>query len=146
MWKNEYLAKRAMKKAEYIENRETWAYRRGDLYFVTLNPRRGSEQGGCRPVLVVQNNAGNNCSTTLIVAPLTSRVKKKNDLPTHYYLKWAYGLPRPSQVLLEQMRTIDKVRVKYYMGHLLETDMKNIDDIIRTSLGLYLTRPDGGES
>ena len=146
MWKTEYLEKQAMRKAEFLKNRETWVYKRGDLYFVTLNPYRGSEQGGCRPVLVVQNKAGNYHATTLIVAPLTSRVLKKNDLPTHYYLQWAYGLPHPSLVLLEQMRTIDKVRVKYYMGHVLKSDMKNIDDMIRTSLGLYLTRDNNGES
>ena len=135
-----------MRKAEFLEKRESWKYRRGDLYFVTLNPRRGSEQGGYRPVLVIQNNVGNATSTTLIVAPLTSRVRKRNDLPTHYFVKWAYGLPKPSLVLLEQMRTIDKERVKYYMGRLLDEDMKNIDSFIRTSLGLYLTRPEGLES
>ena len=142
MWKTKYLERQALRKAEFIQNRETWAYKRGDLYYVTLNPFRGSEQGGCRPVLVVQNNAGNNCSSTLIVAPLTSKVYKKDDLPTHYLLKWAYGLPHSSMVLLEQLRTIDKVRVKYYMGFLLDEDMNNIDNVIRTSLGLYLTKPD----
>ena len=90
MWKTKYLEKQALRKAEFIQNRETWAYKRGDLYYVTLNPFRGSEQGGCRPVLVVQNNAGNNCSSTLIVAPLTSKIYKKDKYtdssPLEYFM------------------------------------------------------------
>ena len=129
-----------MKDERFFRNREAWQYRRGDLYFATLNPFRGSEQGGKRPVLVVQNDVGNAYSTTLIIAPLTSRVYKKDDLPTHYLVKWAPGLPHPSLVLLEQLRTIDKVRIIAPMGRLLKSDMDNIDNMLRSSLGLYLTR------
>ena len=129
-----------MKNPNFFKNRDTWLYRRGDIYFVTLNPRRGSEQGGWRPVLVVQNDVGNHFSTTLVIAPMTSRIYKKDDMPTHYRVERAKGLRKPSLVLLEQIRTIDKERIKYYMGCLDKTDMDNIDNMIRTSLGLYLTR------
>ena len=129
-----------MKNPKFFENRESWPYRRGDIYFATLNPRRGSEQGGHRPVLVIQNDVGNFFSTTLVIAPMTSQMNKKDDLPTHYRVEKAVGLRKPSMVLLEQLRTIDKERIKYYMGHLQKEDMKNIDNMIRTSLGLYLTR------
>lgn len=130
-----------MKKDRFFKERDTWSYRRGDIYFASLNPFRGSEQGGKRPVLVVQNDIGNAYSTTLIIAPMTSRVYKKDNLPTHYLVRRAPGLPKPSLVLLEQLRTIDKVRIISYMGHLRKEDMDKIDNMIRSSLGLYLTRP-----
>ena len=91
-------------------------------------------------MLLIQNDVGNFFSTTLVIAPMTSQVNKKDDLPTHYRVEKAVGLRKPSMVLLEQLRTIDKERIKYYMGHLQKEDMKNIDNMIRTSLGLYLTR------
>ena len=130
-----------MKKDRFFKERDTWLYRRGDIYFASLNPFRGSEQGGKRPVLVVQNDIGNVYSTTLIIAPMTSRVYKKDNLPTHYLVRRAPGLPKPSLVLLEQLRTIDKVRIISYMGHLRKEDMDKIDNMIRSSLGLYLTSP-----
>ena len=129
-----------MKKEETNEDRRAWAYRRGEIYFATLNPFRGSEQGGHRPVLIVQNDVGNHYSSTLIVAPMTTRVYKKDTLPTHYLVKYTPGLMHPSLVLLEQLRTIDKVRIEYRIGRLLDEDLHKIDNMIRTSLGLYLTR------
>ena len=126
-------------KRRYPEHRDIWFYKRGDIYYATLNPYRGSEQGGHRPVLVVQNDVGNLHSPTLIIAPMTSRVYKKDRLPTHYLVKHARGLKYPSLVLLEQIRTIDKSRVIGYMGKLDTDDMAKIDAMIRTSLGMYLT-------
>lgn len=118
--------------------KEKWIYRRGDIYFANLNPFIGSEQGGKRPVLVLQNNDGNFFSSTLIVAPMTTRVYKKQDLPTHYILEKAKGLSYPSIVLLEQIRTIDKRRVIAYMGKVSKEQMSEIDDYIRTSLDLWI--------
>ena len=76
--------------------KENWVYRRGDIYMANLNPFRGSEQGGTRPVLVLQNNTGNLFCPTLIVAPLTTQVNKKKDQPTHYLLSGVRGLPEDS--------------------------------------------------
>ena len=124
----------------FLQERENWYYKRGHIYFATLNPFRGSEQGGKRPVLVVQNDVGNYFASTLIVAPMTTKVYKKDDLPTHYLVKEVYGLREPSLVLLEQLRTIDKSRIIGYVGKLDKSDMDKIDTMIRTSLGMYLTR------
>ena len=82
-----------------------WVYRRGDIYIANLNPFKGSEQGGTRPVLVLQNNDGNYFCPTLIVAPLSSKLKKPN-LPTHFLLKKGRGLMTDSIVELEQIKTI----------------------------------------
>ena len=87
-----------------------WVYRRGDIYLANLNPFKGSEQGGTRPVLVLQNNDGNFFCPTLIVAPITTKLKKLN-LPTHCYFEEVRGLPEPSMVSLEQIKTIDKCRI-----------------------------------
>ena len=97
------------------EMRKNWVYRRGDIYIANLNPFRGSEQGGTRPVLVLQNNDGNFYCPTLIIAPLSSKLKKPN-LPTHYLLKKGRGLFTDSIVELEQIKTIDKSRVQRYIG------------------------------
>ena len=91
--------------------KEDWIYKRGDLYYANLNPYFGSEQGGTRPVLVLQNNVGNFFCPTLIVAPLTSKWIKKKELPTHYALESVPELGLKSVVLLEQIKTIDKRRV-----------------------------------
>ena len=93
-----------------------WVYRRGDIYYVDLNPVIGSEQGGSRPVVVIQNNSGNRHAPTLIVAMITSKTSKNGQLPTHYLLKENPALDEPSVVLLEQLRTIDKRRVREYLG------------------------------
>ncbi len=118
--------------------RENWIYRRGDIYYANLNPFVGSEQGGKRPVLVLQNNDGNFFSSTLIIAPLTTRVYKKQDLPTHYIIEKAKGLAYPSIVMLEQIRTIDKKRIISYLGKVGKDQMEEIDDHIRVSLDLWI--------
>lgn len=96
--------------------RDDWEYRRGDIYLADLDPVVGSEIGGIRPILVLQNNTGNHYSPTLIAAPLTTNTEKKPNQPTHFLLKKVYGLSRPSMVILEQLRTLDKSRIIKYMG------------------------------
>lgn len=108
--------------------------RRGDIYQADLNPVFGSEQGGYRPVLVIQNNRGNKYSPTVIVAAITSRLKTK--LPTHVLLRNIKGLDKNSVVLLEQVRTIDKKRLDNYIGTLTKEQMQKIDKALRTSTGM----------
>ena len=109
---------------------------RGDVYYADLNPVIGSEQGGTRPVLVIQNNVGNHFSPTVIIAPITSRMKKMVQ-PTHIGIPEGFGnLPARSMVMLEQIRTIDKKRLIDYCGHLDEELMDYIDDALGISLGL----------
>ena len=107
--------------------------RRGDIYQADLNPVFGSEQGGYRPVLVIQNNRGNKYSPTVIVAAITSRLKTK--LP-HVLLRNIKGLDKNSVVLLEQVRTIDKKRLDNYVGTLTKEQMQKIDKALRTSTGM----------
>ena len=110
--------------------------KRGDIYYADLSPVVGSEQGGMRPVLIIQNDVGNRYSPTVIAAAITSRMGKTK-LPTHIdvYADRA-GLARDSIVLLEQLRTLDKRRLKEKMGHLDEEVMREIDNAIAVSLGL----------
>ena len=110
--------------------------KRGDVYYADLSPVVGSEQGGVRPVLIIQNDVGNKYSPTVIAAAITSRMGKTK-LPTHIdvYAERA-GLARDSVVLLEQLRTLDKRRLKEKMGHLDEGIMREIDNAIAVSLGL----------
>jgi len=115
---------------------EAWNYRRGDIYLADLGKNIGSEQSGCRPVLTIQNNIGNHYGPTLIVAPITSRVWKKTEQPTHCRLENLAFLNDFSMVLLEQITTIDKRRIKRYMGSLDETQMSRVDACIGVSLGL----------
>lgn len=110
--------------------KEDWIYKRGDLYYANLNPYFGSEQGGTRPVLVLQNNVGNFFCPTLIVAPLTSKWIKKKELPTHYALESVPELGLKSVVLLEQIKTIDKRRVLSYIGRVSREEMRAIDDML----------------
>ena len=117
---------------------ENWNYRRGDIYLADLNPYVGSEQGGTRPVLLLQNDAGNYFCPTLIIAPITSRVWKKSEQPTHCCLENVKCLSDTSMVLLEQIKTIDKRRVKKYMGRLDKEQMRRVDDCIEISLGLQI--------
>ncbi len=117
--------------------KKNWVYRRGDLYVANLNPFKGSEQGGTRPVLVLQNNDGNFHCPTLIIAPLTSEIKK-NYMPTHYLIKKAKGLSVPSMVELEQIKTIDKMRIQEYLGKVSDEDMDGINRAIEKSLDLYI--------
>ncbi len=110
--------------------------RRGDIYYADLSPVVGSEQGGIRPVLIVQNDVGNKYSPTVIAAAITSRTDKSK-LPTHIEVfADKYGLARDSVILLEQIRTIDKKRLKEKMGHLDEDVMNRVNDAITVSFGL----------
>lgn len=110
--------------------------RRGEVYFANLNPVLGSEQGGVRPVLVVQNDAGNRRSSTVIVAPITSRIGKAR-LPTHVLLPGqVLGLDRDSVVLLEQIRTLARSRLKGRVGVLDAATLREVDRALAVSLGL----------
>ena len=110
--------------------------RRGDIYYADLSPVVGSEQGGVRPVLIVQNDVGNRFSPTVIAAAITSQ-KDKAHLPTHIQLNSVgSGLARDSIVLLEQIRTIDKKRLKEHMGKLDEFSMKRVNEALQISFGL----------
>ena len=110
--------------------------RRGDIYYADLSPVVGSEQGGVRPVLIVQNDVGNRYSPTVIAAAITSRLGK-NRLPTHSDVSAdGAGLTKDSVILLEQMRTIDKKRLGEKMGHLDAETMTAVDNAISVSLGL----------
>ncbi|MBE6617958.1 MAG: type II toxin-antitoxin system PemK/MazF family toxin [Ruminococcaceae bacterium] len=110
--------------------------RRGDIYYADLSPVVGSEQGGIRPVLIVQNDVGNKHSPTVIAAAITSRMGKTK-LPTHIdVFAEKVGLQKDSVILLEQMRTIDKKRLGEKMGHLDDETMNAVNDAITISLGL----------
>ena len=111
--------------------------KRGDIYYADLSPVIGSEQGGLRPVLIVQNDVGNKYSPTVIAAAITSRMGKTK-LPTHIDVVGnQVGLAKDSVILLEQIRTIDKKRLKEKMGHLDDDTMKNVNDAIGVSFGLF---------
>ena len=114
-----------------------WVYRRGDIYLANLNPFKGSEQGGKRPVVVLQNNIGNRHSSTLIIAPITSRVEKNTGQPTHVNIGRIGYNHVLSVVQLEQIRTIDKQRVIRYFGKIDRGMMKNVESGILVSLGIY---------
>jgi mRNA interferase MazF len=110
--------------------------KRGDIYYADLSPVVGSEQGGLRPVLIIQNDVGNRYSPTVIAAAITSRLGKTR-LPTHIdVFANRVGLVKDSVILLEQVRTLDKRRLKEKMGHLDEELMGEIDTAIAVSLGL----------
>ena len=111
--------------------------KRGELYYADLSPVVGSEQGGVRPVLVVQNDVGNKYSPTVIAAAVTSQMGKAK-LPTHIELAAGdYGLPKDSVVLLEQIRTIDKRRLRERIGELPITLMRKVNDALMISLGFF---------
>ncbi|MBQ7937247.1 MAG: type II toxin-antitoxin system PemK/MazF family toxin [Oscillospiraceae bacterium] len=110
--------------------------KRGDIYYADLSPVVGSEQGGIRPVLIVQNDIGNKYSPTVIAAAITSQ-KDKTKLPTHIAVSsQTCGLAKDSIVLLEQIRTIDKQRLKEHMGRLDDGSMNKIDEALSISFGL----------
>ena len=110
--------------------------RRGDIYYADLSPVVGSEQGGLRPVLIVQNDVGNKYSPTVIAAAITSKMGKTK-LPTHIDVPGVEaGLSKDSVILLEQIRTIDKRRLKEKMGHLDEVTMRGVNSAIQVSFGL----------
>ncbi len=109
--------------------------KRGDVFFADLSPVVGSEQGGVRPVLILQNDIGNKYSPTTIVAAITSQIDKAK-LPIHVELEAGQGLDRDSVILLEQIRTIDKKRLREHVAHLDNEVMKRVDDALFISLGL----------
>ena len=116
--------------------RKNWVYRRGDIYYADLSPVRGSEQGGSRPVVVIQNNIGNKHSPTLIVATVTTKTQKKVEMPTHYLMKDNPPFSEPSIVMLEQIRTIDKCRIEGYLGKASQREMKEIGNALMISMAL----------
>lgn len=121
-------------------NNELNVIKRGELYYADLSPVVGSEQGGVRPVLVVQNDVGNRYSPTVIAAAVTSKINKAR-LPTHIELSArTYGLAKDSVVLLEQIRTIDKRRLKDRIGLLSDQMMTRVDDALLISLGFNVTQ------
>ena len=110
--------------------------KRGEIYYADLSPVVGSEQGGIRPVLIVQNDVGNKHSPTVIAAAITSQINKAR-LPTHIELSArSFGLTKDSVILLEQIRTIDKKRLLERMGKLDEDVMSRVDEAIAVSFGL----------
>ena len=116
--------------------------RRGDIFYADLSPVVGSEQGGTRPVLIVQNDTGNRHSPTVIAAAITSQTGKAR-LPTHINIAGgSVGLTKDSVILLEQIRTIDKRRLREHMGRLDEKQMSMVDDAIAVSFGLGENRPE----
>ena len=110
--------------------------KRGDIYYADLTPVVGSEQGGTRPVLIIQNDMGNRHSPTVIAAAITSQTGKAR-LPTHITLaSHSCGLPKDSVVLLEQIRTLDKKRLREHMGRVDDQIMRRVDSAIAVSFGL----------
>jgi len=110
--------------------------KRGDIYYAGLNPVVGSEQGETRPVLVVQNNLGNKYSPTLVVVPITRRLKK-NQLPTHVYIPQTSGLAADSLALVEQIRTIDRMRLREYIGRIGKSVQSEIDTALAICVGIH---------
>lgn len=108
--------------------------KRGEIYYADLSPVVGSEQGGTRPVLILQNDTGNHFSSTTIVAPITS-VPKKSKQPTHIFIDYDF-LESESVVLLEQLRTVDKKRLSDYLGKLSQQDMRRVEFAMVVSLGM----------
>lgn len=113
-----------------------WRYLRGDIYYADMEPHIGSEQGGKRPVVVLQNNIGNRHSPTLIVATVTTRTEKKKNQPTHVLVDSNPAFEEPSMILLEQIFTIDKSRIERFMGYASKAEMLRIDMALLVSLAL----------
>ncbi|AMN32075.1 type II toxin-antitoxin system PemK/MazF family toxin [Clostridium perfringens] len=109
------------------------SYLRGDIFYADLPDQNGSEQSGVRPVVIIQNNLGNKYGRTLIVAPITSQDKK--DLPVHSEI-YNNNLERDSTILLEQVTTIDKNKVKEFVGHLTRNELKKLNIALARSVGL----------
>lgn len=110
--------------------------KRGDIFYADLSPVVGSEQGGIRPVIILQNDVGNKYSPTVIVGAITSQINKAK-LPTHVEISSEeYGLNKDSVVLLEQIRTLDKRRLKEKIGHMTDSDMEKVDKALLISIGL----------
>ena len=114
---------------------------RGDLYYADLGTGVGSEQNGYRPVVVIQNDVGNRYSPTTIVAAISTQIKTKANLPTHFNLECGNGLVQPSMVMLEQIRTIDKTRLAQHIGRLSDSDLKGLNHALAISVGLIPITP-----
>lgn len=113
-----------------------FGFRRGEIYFADLDPHYGSEQGGKRPVIVIQNNTENKFAPTVIVAAVTSKVSKKPNQPTHVLIEQNPAFSRPSVVLLEQIFTIDKERIQRLLGQTTPDEMYQISEALMNSLDL----------
>ena len=113
-----------------------WKYLRGDIYYADMEPHIGSEQGGSRPVVVLQNDVGNRYAPTLIVATVTSRTEKKRYQPTHVLIAHNTAFEKPSVVQLEQIFTIDKSRIQRFLGRLTRDEMQEIEKGVVSSLDL----------
>ncbi len=118
-------------------NEEVIMVKRGEIYYADLSPVVGSEQGGVRPVLIVQNDVGNKYSPTVIAAAITSQMNKAK-LPTHVELNESTGLQKHSVLLLEQLRTIDKTRLGVRVGELNRETMSKVDNALMVSLGFFM--------
>lgn len=114
---------------------KNWIYRRGDIYLADLDPVVGSEQGGTRPVLVLQNDIGNFFSPTMIIAPVTTQLKRL-DLPVHVLLRGVKGLTADSMAEIEQSNRIDKSRIRRYLGKVNKEQMKEIDAALCIEFGV----------
>lgn len=126
--------------------KEDWVYRRGDIYFADLDPVVGSEQGGTRPVIVIQNDTGNKHSPTLIVATVTTRIRKKENMPTHLLIKDNPAFHEASVVQLEQIRTIDKCRIDNYLGKVTPHEMVAIEKALSISLAMEQLKKQTGSA
>ncbi len=112
--------------------------KRGDMYYADLSPVVGSEQGGVRPVLIVQNDIGNKYSPTVIAAAITSQINKAK-MPTHIEINASsFGLSKDSVILMEQIRTIDKKRLKERIGHIDDSLMSKVNEALTISFGLEM--------
>ena len=116
--------------------KENWVYCRGDIYCANLDPVVGSEQGGIRPVIVIQNDTGNKHAPTLIVATVTTRIHKKANMPTHFVIYDNPAFKEASVVQLEQIRTIDKSRIDNYLGMVPPREMVAIEKALSVSLAM----------
>ena len=112
------------------------SYCRGDMYYANLGKGVGSEQEGYRPVVIIQNNIGNKYSPTVIVAPVTTNHETKTKLPTHCYIGAESGLDTTSVILLEQIRTIDKMRLDHFVGRLSQTHLRQLNQALAISIDL----------
>lgn len=117
-------------------NQDFHDFYRGEVYYAYLEPSFGHEQGGTRPVLILQNDVGNYYSPTIIVTAATTQRRKKSTMPTHVELTDVEGLPDTSVFMLEVLRTIDKRRIRKYAGKLTPEQMEKIDAALRVSLRL----------
>ena len=115
---------------------KNFGFRRGEIYFADLDPHYGSEQGGTRPVVVLQNDVGNRYAPTLIVATVTSRTEKKKYQPTHVLIAHNTAFEKPSVVQLEQIFTIDKSRIQRFLGWITQNEMQEIEKGVVSSLAL----------